>query len=306
MTSTDIARAPSCTTTAEELAEPLAASAGVARAWLLIEHPGPWKRDPFAVGFDPDVMAELERRLPGSPVKVLAIRRSDRAGTGGRQVFLAHSGPGDAWLATTTVDQEGELLDLDLEAVADGHPAGRLQTDASALYLVCTHAGRDACCGRLGRPLADQLAATRPGRVWECSHLGGHRFAANLVCLPGGVLYGRVDLAAGDGPRLAEAYERGRLDLDHLRGMSWQAPPVQAADLFVRRHTGLLGIDDVEPGTATDQGDGCWQVEMRTPSGGWEAQVRQIPTGHPRPFSCGTDEFEDPGRWELVDLRSDA
>ncbi|MGH9189373.1 MAG: sucrase ferredoxin [Acidimicrobiales bacterium] len=307
MTSTGSARAPSCTNTADELAEPLAASAGVARAWLLIEHPGPWKRDPFAAGFDQEVRAELERRAAGSAVKILAIRRGDGAGAHRRRVIVAHCGPGQAWLATSTVVREQELLDLDMEAVAEGRTPEQLEPLTVSLYLVCTHAGRDACCGRLGRPLADQLGTVHPGRVWECSHLGGHRFAANLVCLPHGVLYGRVDLAAGDGPRLAERYEKSRLDLDHLRGMSWQAPPVQAADLFVRRHTGLLAVDDVEPVATTDMGDGLWLVEMRTPgtpAGSWEAHVRHVPTGQPRPFSCSTEELEDPGRWELVDLRS--
>jgi hypothetical protein len=33
-------------------------------------------------------------------------------------------------------------------------------------------------------PLAQSLAAQHPGRVWENTHVGGHRYAANLVLLP--------------------------------------------------------------------------------------------------------------------------
>ena len=293
MSLTDAARAASCTATSDDLAEPLDASAGVARSWLLVEHPGPWKRDPFATGFDTGVMAELQERLAGSDTKILAIRRADTAATGRRRIVVAHSGPGDATVATTEVGHESELLEIDLH---------QLDSGTGPLYLVCTHAGRDACCGRLGRPLADSLEPTRPGRVWECSHVGGHRFAANLVCLPHGVLYGRVDTAAGDGTRLGDAYEDGRLDLAHLRGVSWQEPPVQAADLFLRRHTGLTGIGDVTPERAVDIGETGWRVELRTPSGTWQAHVRLVPTGKPRPISCGTDELEDPGRWELAGL----
>ena len=79
--------------------------------------------------------------------------------------------------------------------------------------------------------------------MWECSHLGGHRFAANLVCLPDGLWFGR--LSPEDALAAAADYESGRIDLSHLRGNSSLAPAAQAADYFVRRQADLLGIDDL-------------------------------------------------------------
>ncbi|MDP9392751.1 MAG: hypothetical protein M3Q27_00150 [Actinomycetota bacterium] len=52
------------------------------------------------------------------------------------------------------------------------------------------------CCAVSGRPLAAALTAAYGDRVWECTHLGGDRFAGNVAVLPHGYLYGRVSPAA--------------------------------------------------------------------------------------------------------------
>src|SRR3712207_7435783 len=74
-----------------------------------------------------------------------------------------------------------------------GRPAER------PVYRVCAHGGHEACCALRGRPLARALPADDPDDVWECSHLGGDRFAANVLVLPHGFYYGQVP---GDGAEL--------------------------------------------------------------------------------------------------------
>src|ERR687896_611014 len=86
------------------------------------------------------------------------------------------------------------------------------------LYLVCTHGSKDACCAVRGRPLAAALASIRPAETWECSHIGGDRFAPNLVCLPHSLFYGQV--GPSDVAEVVSAYERGELSLPFLRGRS--------------------------------------------------------------------------------------
>jgi len=61
-------------------------------------------------------------------------------------------------------------------------------------YLVCTNGARDPCCAIRGAAVADALAVARPGAAYESSHLGGHRFAANLLVLPDGLCFGRLDV----------------------------------------------------------------------------------------------------------------
>ena len=101
---------------------------------------------------------------------------------------------------------------------------------------MCTHGRHDACCAERGRPVAAALSAAHPEDTWEVSHIGGDRFAGNLLVLPHGLYYGRLD--APSAIAVAGDHEAGQLDLDHLRGRSGYAMPVQAAEIALRRELG--------------------------------------------------------------------
>ncbi|MBE9079292.1 sucrase ferredoxin [Romeria aff. gracilis LEGE 07310] len=65
--------------------------------------------------------------------------------------------------------------------------------------LVCTHGQRDRCCARYGRPFyrqavkaVENAGLTDDVRVWQVSHIGGHRFAPTVLDLPQGRCYGRL------------------------------------------------------------------------------------------------------------------
>ena len=102
------------------------------------------------------------------------------------------------------------------------------------LFGVCTHGRHDACCAERGRPVAAALTASHPAETWEISHMGGDRFAANMVVLPEGLYYGRMD--PGSASEVAWLHEAGRLDLGRLRGRSSYPMHVQYAEIALRRH----------------------------------------------------------------------
>lgn len=219
--------------------EPLRATASRVRHWLLVEQPGAWGRDALTESDLPsDVALALQRRAADLGVRVVLIRRPGRTKTGSvRSAYVVHSGPGPVWARRLVLTSPHELLDLDLGAqLLD--PTG---SSDQPLYLVCTNGKHDLCCAVAGVPLARALA--RLGDVWECSHVGGHRFAANLVCLPHGLYYGRV--TPDIGLRIVERHARGELLLTHLRGRSSYSFAVQAADIFVRQARALHRIDDL-------------------------------------------------------------
>ena len=145
-----------------------------------------------------------------------------------------------------------ELASLDLAALGAGARPGWTPM-AGPLLAVCTHGRHDACCAERGRPVAAALTAEHPDLTWEVSHVGGDRFAANLVVLPQGVYYGGVD--AGSAPRVVGAWLDGHLVLDHLRGRSTLPMPVQAAEVALRRHLGETRLDAVEPRGHRRDGD---------------------------------------------------
>ena len=158
-------------------------------------------------------------------------------------------------------------------------------------YLVCTNGARDPCCAIRGPAVAQALERVRPGQVYECSHLGGHRFAANVLVLPDGLCFGRLD--ARSAPALADELDAGRLPLEHLRGRTTYEPEQQAAEILIRRRLELAGIDDLAlvDGTTFELRDGR-RVTARL-------NAERL---SPRRVSCRDEKTEAPTRWELEDL----
>jgi hypothetical protein len=93
---------------------------------------------------------------------------------------------------------------------------------------VCAHARRDRCCGKFGASLARELAARYPARVWETTHLGGHKHAANMALLPHGLYYGPLDLPAA--LNAIGAYERGQVTAHRYRGRAGHDEAWQEAE----------------------------------------------------------------------------
>ncbi|HST64151.1 MAG TPA: sucrase ferredoxin [Mycobacteriales bacterium] len=242
--------APGCATVARSLGEAPEGTATPMRSWILIEHPEAWARDvadKVLVSALPSSrlreLAELRRRHGLRP---LLIRRPGyRAGLPAtRTVLVGSAHPGRRWLERVEITDLRELADLELAAVASGR--GGVGTPVTgAVFGVCTHGSKDMCCATLGRPVAKALAAAAPGRVWETTHLGGDRFAGNVLVLPGGFLYGHVTSASA--PRLAAAADDDRVLPELLRGRTSVGMRAQVAEIAVRRVTGLHGLDDVEP-----------------------------------------------------------
>jgi hypothetical protein len=282
-----------CSALSLSLEEPLFATAPEASAWLLVEQPGTWGAKALTESrLDSKLGAELERRTKALAIKTLLVKSPGHTEEEGRRCFLGCSRQGAVFLEQVVLRDPEDLLGLPLEALAAGQRLGLGVPVPDPLYLVCTNGLRDACCARRGRPLAKVLAERYPGRVWECSHLGGHRFAANLVCLPDGLCFGRADAVA------AHEYEEGRIALPFFRGRSSFPPPAQAADWFVREREGLRGIDELVLGQVSGG-----EVALRHGDGtSYQVRVAKHEAEPPRPFSCGEEKLERPPLWRLLEL----
>ncbi|MFN8185902.1 MAG: sucrase ferredoxin [Gaiellales bacterium] len=287
-----------CSSLSLSLGEPLVATASAATAWLLVEQSGPWgARALSESALDREVGAELERRAKRLGIKILLVKQQGKTGSARR--FAAWSEPGSTWLEELELDGPDGLLDLDLEALARGERLGGRRI-ATPVYLACTNGKRDACCASRGRAVTAALAALRPEATFECSHLGGHRFAANVVCLPHGLWYGRVE--PEDAEQIVAAAGRGELVLHLLRGRSSLPSEAQAADRFLREREGLRGIEELAVETVESAGGGVTAVSLRAEGRMWRVLVRADEADEPRPVSCGEEKLERPTVWTLVGI----
>lgn len=266
-----------CSVLAAVRQEPMAGTAFTQGGLLLVEQPGAWGRTGLAESdFGPEVARELDRRAGAAGLRLLAIRPLGRFPGGARRWALRL--PGEAVTRWGSYDADADLLDLPLDGSV-GEP------DDGPLYLVCTHAKRDRCCALFGRPVGEALTELAPGRVWGCSHTGGHRFAPIVVTIParraGVALHGRV--SAGDVPELVAATAAGRTVPRLLRGLAGHPAPIQAALV----HVGA-GYDDwvVSHAERDPRQDSTHTIELEGPDGPVTLRVTAYQTQEPM-VSCG-------------------
>ena len=194
--------------------------------WIMVEYESAWK--PKAI-IDNDLPATIQQWLVNSQDRCRErglkprpqLIRRPQVNTDFTTVMVYREGR----LNVRKCRTDEEITDID--GVSDESFDECLEPQ----YLVCTNGQRDLCCARFGLPTFKKLSDAVGERVWQTTHLGGHRFAPNVLALPQGVLYGRVD--AKQVPEFLELTELGRLSKIHVRGRSAFDPPAQVAELAI-------------------------------------------------------------------------
>jgi hypothetical protein len=294
-----------CSVESAAVGEPLPGTAPFARGWIVVEHPAPWGRDALADNRLPPEVQQHLRTAKSHGVTVLLARhpdRPERTGPAGTHVWVARPAAGGMLLRHALMHDLAPLAFWDLEALASGSLPALGTTTPTPLLLVCTHSRRDRCCAVNGRALmTDLLAARGPearAQVWECSHIGGHRFAPVTLTLPSGTVHGRVTSAEA----LLDAVDHGSVLLPSLRGRSSFPPPLQAAEIAVRQAVGITAVDDLDvlrvvgdrvvppaPGVAESDAQ---VAEVRHRDGrAWRVEVRLELPGTARAESCGAEQL---------------
>jgi hypothetical protein len=215
------------------LDEPIAGTAQAeVERWIILEDNDPWgAKVPAETTLPPYVREWLKQQEAQPRTRVQLIRRPGGPRGERRTVFFART-PAEPG-ARRLVELECELTDLpsrDPDELLDRAP---VNDELAALWLVCTHGARDRCCAKWGVALWDALRQHEGERVWQCSHLGGHRFAPTALALPSGLVWGRLSLDEVE-PLVAEL-SRGRIGaLTKVRGRSAHSSLVQAAECMLR------------------------------------------------------------------------
>jgi hypothetical protein len=245
-----------CSDRSLERNDPLAGTGGFGERWFLVEIDGSWGPHAFLNSrLEPELARSLVRRIEGAGMRPLAIRRANRRADARRaqsewRWCIVDTRPGLESARWGSVSDPAHLLNVPLDG-----SAGTASDDP--VICVCTHARHDQCCAVKGRPVATALAETFPEETWECSHLGGDRFAATMIVFPAGLYYGRATV--DDAPGIIGLYREGRVDPRTFRGRSSSPNVVQAAEAVARGETG----DDAIAAFAhrsTETEAGGWRV----------------------------------------------
>lgn len=111
---------------------------------------------------------------------------------------------------------EGSLFDALLGSTISNLPGVSTAKLPGLWMLVCAHSKRDFRCEQCGPKLAcmlQQVSSEVPVRVLKSSHIGGHRWAGNVIVYPAGDWFGLVNSQVQAG-RIVEHYSRRLLGGD--------------------------------------------------------------------------------------------
>ena len=283
--------------------ESLRATASRIDNWIVLEYRALWDRDVLGASrFTPVLKAHLRDQLHAlAPSRLLFVKKPERRAYGRRHVYYGSSKAGEERFFQLEVDHQEDLVGFDFAGALAGDGLPGMLVD-HPLLVVCTHGKRDRCCAKNGRPLYDALRhGTESSWVWQSTHVGGDRFAGNVVMLPQGLYYGRVE--PGDAHELLEAHASGRIDMEHYRGRAAHSFPMQAAEHAIRESEGLVGIDDLEL-VGVDSADDGWRVRFRTRSAAViEADVVSELSEEPVYLTCGAAEPQRARHYSATALR---
>ena len=245
--------------------EPMAGTADTVDVWLCLEYRPTWKaRAQNDNSLSAETTSWLDQTLAGFQADGLKCRpqfiRQPETESESVRLLLSVGGMTYRFSASGY----GYLTDLDLPALVRAgsealREAAELLTEPQ--YLVCTNGQRDLCCARFGLPVYAGLKERVGARAWQVTHLGGHRFAPNVLTLPDACLYGRVD--ADDLDTFLAHTEQGRMAFANLRGRSCYPPVVQAAEVLLGRDgLRLLHVEALGDVTRVRFDDGAGRIAI--------------------------------------------
>ena len=252
-----------CSDLSRNACESLYGTAGIGQVWFLLEHPQPWGQKALATSRVPErVKATLNSVLESvSGGKFLLIRQG-YSPSEFINFFVAVTRESAPYIRHFRLKAYEDLMELDLAGLVRQSDQAEPPVTSPPLYLVCTDGNHDKCCAKYGLRTYQSLKSRLGDCVWESSHVGGDRFAANVVCFPHGLFFGHALDAAAE--RIVSDYQNGRIYLSKYRGRSCYSNHAQVGEFFIRSEIGDLRLDSLRliDEEALDQEQ--WQVRFRS------------------------------------------
>lgn len=174
------------------------------QTYILVECPPPWPANAFDTKSVPANLKALiaegkKAELPVRPLLIYSDKLKQETST---KLLIFHQQDG---LSAGYNKQEFDVPDINdvaplvQDCLAGNYPSDESPEAQTRDILVCTHGSNDKCCAKYGHPFYRQALATVSGlslnhvRIWQASHIGGHRFAPTAIDFPDGRYYGRLD-----------------------------------------------------------------------------------------------------------------
>lgn len=292
-----------CSIDSLEASESLLGTAPRANVWFMLEYSGRWGNQALKESsVSEQVKEHLNAQLKLIPEARLLLVKRPLAERDGITFAAAVATGNEPALYRFRIEIYEELLSFDLVAIVAGEARYASALTSEPMFVVCTNGLRDQCCALHGMAVYAALAHEHPGLVWESTHHGGHRFAANMLHLPHGLSYGR--LRADSAAEVTLSALDGNIAFDYLRGRSTLGEAAQAAEGFLRRELALPGLNGLVFIGTEDLPDGQSAVSFNSDERAYTAVVARYETGAQVHASCGDEKTNPVVEYRLVEIKT--
>jgi hypothetical protein len=279
-------------------------TASTADAWLLLEYSSAWGARAFQESLlAKAVKTHLQNALQAVPRSRLLFIKQERESRNHLTLFTVRSTETDASITRVKLSGYEQLPNINLEAMLRGEDLRSGDFWRRPLFLVCTHGRRDKCCAKFGYALYKSLRADAGDDIWQSSHVGGDRFAANLICFPHGLFYAHV--TEDGGRQIIKQYGQQTVSLNNYRGRCCYPSPIQAAEFFLRSESGLCGLNDLRFLDYVPITGNHWLVRFLSHADGrtYEIYLKSQVSEFQNPLTCQSGEAKRVVQYSLSDYR---
>ncbi len=209
--------------------------------WFLLEYRGHWSGKAYKDSKIPKaVKSFLNKGVKSAPSSRIQLIKKQKNPDRQLRFYIAVSDETDPRLYEFNFNSYEDLLSLNIKKILKSEK----HISNEKIFIVCTNGEYDRCCGKIGMPVYLDIAEGKYAQqTWEANHIGGHRFASTFVCLPDGLVYGRVR-EGKVAEELMKQYEEGKVNISSYRGRSCHCGEVQAAEYYLRKETGVSEISE--------------------------------------------------------------
>lgn len=247
-----------CAKASRQAQEKIFGTGGIGDIWLLLEYPKPWGNKAIA---ESDLPEEVKNHL-GSfskesvKIKTLLIKQDVKVKTT-FDLFIVYIDELSPKIYKIILQDYRELLKLNTQNLITAQTPLRSSLEKSPLFLVCTHGKHDKCCAKYGFTTYKYMRDIANENVWQSSHVGGDRFASNVVCFPHGIFYGHV--SNEDANVIIDSYNKENIYLKNYRGRVCYSRYGQIAEYFVRKESNITNLNHLILQEITELEPNLWQ-----------------------------------------------
>lgn len=284
-----------CSTASRYYKENLHGTAANYKCFIMVEHADPFPLKPTNGHLDKVWLKSLDKLATKRSGKLLLIRNKSTRYGKCRIIYVDCIK--QRYFVLTTSTHEAFMPDI---------PAAIESSDTvweyDPFFVICTNGKKDKCCAKFGFPVFkffENMPLPFSYETFECTHIGGDRFAANVALMPFGIYYGRVEVE--DVHDIIRQTASGSIHFNNYRGLCIRSFFAQAVECHLRAHLNDFRIDfPITISGRKSEGDNIEVFVTTDTYGAFTIQLKRVVLEYPYNLTCTSPQPENIIKYELV------